>query len=179
MRVRSKNGNLLLNVPPKADGSFDSRVVNTLHEIGSWLSLNGAAIYKTRPWTTCCEDNANATRVEGGWPIYNLGQFRFTTSARAIFVTAFGWPAGGSMLVHSLNSSAPLAVGAKVTNVTIVGTDAAVAWTRTARGLSLKLPAEKPTELAHRAWVLRVHVDGAEVDAIDAPTARVRRRILD
>ena len=87
-------------MPPKADGSFDSRVVNTLHEIGSWLSLNGAAIYKTRPWTTCCEDNANATRVEGGWPIYNQGQFRLTTSARAIFVTAFGWPAGGSMLVH-------------------------------------------------------------------------------
>ena len=135
-------------MPPKADGSFDIRVVRTLHEIGDWLSLNGAAVYKTRPWTTCCEDNANATRVAGGWPIYNPGQFRFTTSAQAIFVTAFGWPIGGSMLVHSLNRSASLAVGAKITNCTIVGSDVVVGWTRTAQGLLLTLPAQKPEELA-------------------------------
>lgn len=164
-------------MPPKADGSFDSRVVHTLYEVGSWLSVYGVAIYKTRPWTTCCEDNTNATRIAGGWPVYNPGQFRFTTSAQVIFVTAFGWPAGGSMLVHSLNTSAPLAVGADITNCTVVGSNVPVDWTRTTQGLSLTLPAQKPQELSYRAWVLRVHVDGASVDAIDAVTATVRRRI--
>ena len=81
------------------------------------------------------------------------------------------------MLVHSLNTSAPLAVGADITNCTVVGSNVPVDWTRTTQGLSLTLPAQKPRELSYRAWVLRVHVDGASVDAIDAVTATVRRRI--
>ena len=46
----SKNGNLLLNTPPKADGTFDSRIVTTMHEIGNWLETNGEAIFSTVPW---------------------------------------------------------------------------------------------------------------------------------
>ncbi len=48
--IVSKNGNLLLNVPPKADGTLDDETIRMLKEIGKWNKVNGEAIYKTRPW---------------------------------------------------------------------------------------------------------------------------------
>lgn len=46
----SKNGNLLLNVGPAADGTIPERQQKPLLELGTWLAQNGEAIYGTRPW---------------------------------------------------------------------------------------------------------------------------------
>ena len=48
--VVSKNGNLLLSVPVKGDGTIDSLEYKIVKEIGAWLKVNGEAIYGTRPW---------------------------------------------------------------------------------------------------------------------------------
>ena len=48
--VISKNGNLLLSVPLRADGTFDEKEEAILNEFGDWMSMNKEAIYDTRPW---------------------------------------------------------------------------------------------------------------------------------
>ena len=184
--ITSKNGNLLLNVPPLASGDFDKRVVATLEEIGDWLALNGVAIYKTKPWTHCCEDGGNislssTSRTElGRWPIYQPGEYRFTTSDTAIFAIAFGWPAGGRAVIASLNSTADLRVGKKISAVSIIGAPSLKPiWKITPSGMELSgLPATKPQALAKfHSWVLRMHLDGATAEAIDASTLDWRQRI--
>ncbi len=68
--VVSKNNNLLLNVPPRADGSFDEKTIQLLSEIGEWMHVNGEAIYATRPWH-----------------IFGEGQVRFTTKDSVLYAT--------------------------------------------------------------------------------------------
>jgi alpha-L-fucosidase len=46
----SKNGNLLLNLSPKADGTFPQEQIDVLLTIGKWMDVNGESIYGTRPW---------------------------------------------------------------------------------------------------------------------------------
>lgn len=41
-----KNGNLLLNLSPKADGTIPEEQQKILLEIGKWLEVNGEAIYE-------------------------------------------------------------------------------------------------------------------------------------
>lgn len=48
--VVSKNGNLLINVGPRADGSIPDLQVKAMRELGAWLRVNGDAVYSTRPW---------------------------------------------------------------------------------------------------------------------------------
>jgi len=48
--IVSKNGNLLLSVPVRGDGTIDELEVKIVSEIGAWLKVNGEAIYATRPW---------------------------------------------------------------------------------------------------------------------------------
>ena len=48
--IVSKNGNMLLNIPPRPDGSLDSREIRILQGVGKWMKSHGEAIYETRPW---------------------------------------------------------------------------------------------------------------------------------
>ncbi len=170
----SKNGNLLLNVPPRADGSFDPRVVSILEDVGDWLAQCGQAIYGTRPWVQCCESDQPPVAIETLWPIYSTTEYRFTTNKNALFVIAFGWES--SRLIRSLNLTAPASKA--ITDVSIVGSAAPVQWECRSDGMSLVLPADKPPELKHHAWVLRMQLDGAAVETVDGPTAQIRARIL-
>lgn len=81
--VIAKNGNLLLNVGPKADGSIAEKDQKILTEIGSWLSQNGEAIYGSRPWKIAGEGNTQmgeGSFQDQNQTSYNSSDIRFTTN---------------------------------------------------------------------------------------------------
>lgn len=92
--VVSKNGNLLLNIGPRADGTIPEGMQRRLLAMGEWLKLNGEAIYGSRPWVTFGESYGDELTEEG--VIYNKHsmrirerEYRFTTKGEQIYVMAF------------------------------------------------------------------------------------------
>jgi alpha-L-fucosidase len=105
--VVSKNGSLLLNVGPKADGTIPDQEQDLLRKIGAWLAANGEAIYASRPWTVFGE---GPTRLDDGGfsesrqPAYGPHDFRFTTREGMLYVIGLAAPQAGRMEIRSLAS---------------------------------------------------------------------------
>ncbi len=106
--VVSKNGNLLLNVGPKADGSFAEQDASILSDIGSWLATNGEAIYDTKPWRYAQEGptvEVEGQFTDGSAKDYTSEDFRFTAGHGAIYATCLKYPADGRITIRSLAKS--------------------------------------------------------------------------
>lgn len=104
--VVSKNGAMLLNIGPKADGTIPAEEQALLEEVGRWLTLNGEAIYGSRPWTRFGE---GPTRVEEGQftdtkrQAFTPADFRFTSRGSTLYAVCLAWPgAGSTALIRSL-----------------------------------------------------------------------------
>jgi alpha-L-fucosidase len=139
--IVSKNGNLLLNVVQRPDGSLDPEVEQALEELAAWIAIHGEAIYDTRPWLVYGEGRV---RAKGGHFkedfAYTAQDIRFTTKGAALYAVALGWPADGRLVVRSL---AKTAEGGAVTGVSLLGYDGKVEWTQTPEGLVVTLPEKK------------------------------------
>jgi alpha-L-fucosidase len=147
--IVSKNGNLLLNVGPKSDGTIPEAVQQVLLEVGGWLKVNGDAIYGTRPWTNFGE---GPTKVEAGafhdtqTKPYTAYDFRFTTKGKTLYAIEMAWPTEGEAVIHTLSDKV---VGArKVGAVSLLGTPAELSFTQQADGLHIHVPAEAPGKYA-------------------------------
>ncbi|GKY90621.1 hypothetical protein MPSEU_000035600 [Mayamaea pseudoterrestris] len=88
-QVVSKNGNLLLNVGPSADGTIAPIFADRLLGMGEWLKVNGDAIYKSRPWKVC--QNETDHSIDGG---SNETVAYYTTSKdrKQLHVIMTKWP---------------------------------------------------------------------------------------
>ncbi len=167
--IVAKNGNLLLNVGPYADGSFHPDAVRILEQIGDWLSLNGEAIYATRPFviagegpTIVRDGNYDETRIikqleEGDAADVHsdalTGQdFRFTTAGGTVYAIAFDWPKEGVFHIRSLAEEGVLKQG--IQSVQMPGVDGGLLFVRNQEGLHVKAPAVKPCEYA---YVLKIN----------------------
>lgn len=148
--IVSKNGTLLLNIGPRADGTIPEIEQQMLLDIGRWLEVNGEAIYGTRPFKVFGE---GPTKVSGGSfadtqrADYTAQDIRFTLKGDTLYAIALAWPEG-EVTIHSLAASAGLAAG-KAKAVELLGCDAKLTWSQDARGLRIRMPRERPCEHAY------------------------------
>ena len=148
----SKNGNLLLNVGPKSDGTIPDEARTVLLEMGDWLKLNGEAVFGTRPFTVFGEGPTkaprNSTEKNSDIQTYASEDIRFTTRDGNLYATALGWPESGELQIHVLGSGLPY-LGGNICSVALLGSDAPITFTQKPTGLFLKLPAQKPNDIAY------------------------------
>lgn len=145
--IVSKNGNLLLNIGPKADGTISPEVQHVLLDVGAWLKVNGEAIYGTRPWilfgegpTKVVAGSFHDTDTKG----YTAQDFRFTRKGSSLYAIELAWPSDGKAVIRSLGEGS---VG-KIKQVELLGSSEPLRFEQRADGLLLYLPAQAPTAYA-------------------------------
>lgn len=149
--IVSKNGALLLNIGPRADGTIPAGDREILLAIGKWLRVNGEAIYGTRPWKVFGEGPTPS--LEGHFTDtqradYTAQDIRFTTRGRnVLYATLLAWPRG-EVTIRSLGTGLRLYEG-QVRDVRLLGSREKVQWSHENEGLRVKLPAKAPCESAY------------------------------
>lgn len=128
--IVSKNGNLLLNVGPRADGSIHELQRSCLLGVGAWLGVNGEAIHGTRPWT-----RAESTTTSGV-PV------RFTRKGNALYALLLGTPREPEIRIRGLRPPAG-------SEVRWLGSDERLRWQQSGDDLCVRLPAPLPDRAAH------------------------------
>jgi alpha-L-fucosidase len=166
--IVSKNGNLLLNVVQRPDGSIDLEVEQALEQMAGWISIHGEAIYGTRPWLVYGEGPVRAKK--GGHFqedfAYTARDIRFTTKGATLYAVALGWPDDQQLIVKSL---AKVADGNRITDVRLLGYQGAVEWTQSTNGLVVKLPGARISEYSAALKITGTDLKPAQVEAAMEP----------
>ncbi|WP_413668359.1 alpha-L-fucosidase [Mucilaginibacter sp. Mucisp86] len=155
--IVSKNGNLLLNIPVRGNGTIDSEERAIVEGVGAWMQVNSEAIYGTRPWTVFGEGPATDSAApinaqgfnEGKGKPFGAEDIRFTTKGKTLYATMLGWPAGNEALVKKLAKNNQLG---NVSSVSLLGNDK-LSFEQTEAGLKVKLPENAPCK---DAFVLKI-----------------------
>ncbi|HJT25561.1 MAG TPA: alpha-L-fucosidase, partial [bacterium] len=135
----SRNGNLLLDIGPKPDGTLPEEQVKILLQIGDWLKVNGDAIYGTRPWVTFGEGPNQAVGGKNSEADvkYQQGDLRFTRKGDKLYILSMVAPTQPVTVVALGKKTAS---GLTVKSVSLLGSTEEVKWQRTDDGLVLSPP---------------------------------------
>ena len=160
--IVSKNGCLLLNVGPRADGTIPLGARNVLLAMGHWLEVNGQAIYDTRPWTISGEGptgTAEGHLSENKNKPFTARDIRYTQDGKRLYTTLLDWPRGGHATVTSLKAATD--VGTRgIKSIHLIGQKAPLAWSFGDQGLTIELPEKRVGDFAH---VLKITPKGTLV----------------
>jgi alpha-L-fucosidase len=139
----SKNGNLLLNVGPKPDGSIAGRDREILEEIGTWMEVNGKAVYGSKVWRTSEEGPTKETegQFSEGVKKYTREDFRFTVRGKSVYVFALSYPEDGHILIRALADSPDqnrTDFHGLIRDVRVLGFKERPEWNKSEDGLAIK-----------------------------------------
>jgi alpha-L-fucosidase len=152
--VVSKNGNLLLNVPLRGDGTPDADEIAIIEGIAGWMQINQDAIHATRPWKimgegpqiAATESNSGSNFNEDKVKPFTAEDVRFTTKGATLNAIVMGAPKA-AVHIKSLGTAAKLYDGA-IGNVTLLGSDEKLTWSQTADALTIEAPKSIPNGIA-------------------------------
>jgi alpha-L-fucosidase len=153
--VVSKNGNLLLSVPVRADGTIDSDEVAVVEGIAKWMDVNRESIFGTRPWKVFGEGPASEGAPikaqgfnEGKGKPFTAEDVRFTTKGDILYAILLGWPGENGTVIKTLATNSPYVVGKKITDVSLLGYEGKLDWSQDEQGLKVKMPEKQPCDHA-------------------------------
>ncbi|MHB1540968.1 MAG: alpha-L-fucosidase [Steroidobacteraceae bacterium] len=142
--IVSKNGNMLLNIGPRANGTIPEKVRRILLRMGAWLKVNGQAIYGTRPWVLYGEGptlSPTGSLKDFGQK-YTPEDIRFTQKHGVLYALGLARPNDAKVLIRVLYATTPYLHG-PITQVSLLGDAAPVRWRQTPDGLLVRLPPSK------------------------------------
>jgi alpha-L-fucosidase len=153
--IVSKNGNLMLNIPVRGNGTIDDDEIKVLSALTDWIGPNGEAIYETRPFVVYGEGPSTAKAAPAGHfggvtdvRKYSDKDIRYTTKGETVYAFVMGWPENSTVTLTALATGAkgfPKNVG----KVELLGSGAPVTFNRDDKALTIKLPSEKPNDIAY------------------------------
>jgi len=127
--IVSKNGNLLLNIGPRADGTISEIQTDRLRELGRWLAINGEGIFDTTPWVRASASDPSAPQV------------RFTRKGDSTYAFLLEAPSSGKLVI-------PGVIAAENSKVRVLGSDVDARWKQNGRNLELDAPSQLKTQYA-------------------------------
>ena len=126
----SKNGTYVINVPQHGDGHLDQAAIDIVRAIGTWLKINGEAIYGTRPFAVFGEGNGHYYTRKGG----------------TIYAFSYSWP-GDTLTLTNLKQGSPYL--GKVTEVELLGQPGKLSFTQSSNDLTITLPSSHSDSMAY------------------------------
>lgn len=150
--IVSKNGNMLMNICQTADGSIQPYAYTFLEEMGDWMAINSEAIHGTRPWVKFGEGPhqvGKAKDKQHQYVTYSSADFRFTTKGHTLYAILMDWPDDkNKVVIQSLATNEYMDVS-KIEQVSLLGADNRLTWTKTDAGLEVELPTHAPCDYAY------------------------------
>jgi alpha-L-fucosidase len=160
--IVSKNGNLMLNIPVRGDGSIDEKERKIVEQIGAWMKANSESIYATRPWIIFGEGPAQQTSSQLNGPGFNEGKgkpftsedIRFATKGDVLYATAMGWPEDGKLVIKTLAKKSQH-FPKEIQKIEWLPTKQSLTFERNENGLVVSLPGKISEDLSY-ANVLKI-----------------------
>lgn len=149
--IVSKNGNLLLNIPVRGDGTIDDKEVTVLEGIAKWMKINKESIFDTRPWKIFgegpSEDAVNKLDGAGfneGKLAYTEKDVRYVQKGNVLYATVMGVPTEDislKSLVKNIGTN-------KITKIELLGSKEKLSWKQHSDSLIIEKPKFIPNDIA-------------------------------